>query len=209
MSTTTKSASPTPASITKLIGAVAVLPGESAQLYRASLAALVQELQATTVLQVYLAEKIHECLWWVRRYEAQKRATITAQMALIATNGSPIRISDIEAQVLALLNSGNAEDMETLAQMLKGINHTPESLQQKAMANKAQALQQLDQQIALQTKMLAGLQSSYEAAFSRKLAVERLQLQKNLLRRDLQAINIPPADLLPASPEEPNDQPQP
>jgi len=47
---------------------------------------------------------------------------------------------------------------------------------------------QLDQQIALQTKILAGLQASYEVAFNRKTNVERMQLQNALLRRNVQSI---------------------
>ena len=60
------------------------------------------------------------------------------------------------------------------------------------MANKALALQGLDQQIALQAKILAGLQASYEVAFNRNANVERLQLQNSLLRRNLQAIDMAP-----------------
>lgn len=205
-----KNAAPKSMSISKLLGSAPVLPGESAALYQASLQGLIEELQATTVLQLYLAEKIHECLWWVRRYEAQKRATIVAEMARIASSGtSSATISDVEAYVINLLSSGEAEDFDTLRTMLKRIHYTPESLQQKAMAHRSEDLRQLDQQIALQAKILSGLQASYEVAFNRKLNVERLQLQNSLLRRDLQAIDMPPAQVLPATPDAPHEQPQP
>ena len=46
------------------------------------------------------------------------------------------------------------------------------------------------QQIALQTKILAGLQATYEVAFNRKMNVERLQLQNALLRRDVEGIEV-------------------
>ncbi|WP_449258349.1 hypothetical protein [Chlorobium limicola] len=49
---------------------------------------------------------------------------------------------------------------------------------------------QLDQQISLQTKILFGLQRSYEVEFNRKMNVEPLQLQNDLLRRDLQGIDV-------------------
>lgn len=196
-----------PLSISKLLGPAPVLPGESRAHYQASLTALVEELQATTVLQVYLAEKIHECLWWVRRYEAQKRATIVAEMAVIAKGGFTPQVTATEARVRSLLTSGQPEDLDTLAQMLTGIRHTPESLQQKAMASKALALQQLDQQIALQTKILSGLQASYEVAFNRKLHVERLQLQNSLLQRDLQAINLASVESVSPAKPEPHGQP--
>lgn len=92
-----------PQSISKLLGKPATLPGESAALYQASLMALVGELQATTVLQVYLAEKIHECLWWVRRYEAQKRATIVAEMAAITKVNFTPEVTAVKAVCAACL----------------------------------------------------------------------------------------------------------
>lgn len=95
------------------------------------------------VVQGCWAKKIHECLWWAGRYQGQRRATIAAQMAGVATNGSSAKISEIETHALAQLTGGDLEDFVNLRKMLKGIHHTPESLQQKAIAIKAQALQQL------------------------------------------------------------------
>lgn len=69
--------------ISKLLGAKPVLPGENAEEYATGLGALIAELDAKTVLQIYLAEKIYDCLWWIRRYEAQKRMVMIAQMAEI------------------------------------------------------------------------------------------------------------------------------
>jgi hypothetical protein len=189
-----------PQSVTQLLGVQATLPGESADQYKASLASLVSELQATTVLQVYLAEKIHECLWWIRRYEAQKRNTVVAEMAAITNVSFSADVTPTEERVRNALASNQVNaDVEL---MLKVRRHTPESLQQKAMANKALALQGLDQQIALQAKILAGLQASYEVAFNRNANVERLQLQNSLLRRNLQAIDMAPtqADTLHGKP---------
>jgi len=57
-----------PPSISALLGASPVLPGETTELYRRGVIATVQELGAQTPLQIYLAEKIFECLWWMRRY---------------------------------------------------------------------------------------------------------------------------------------------
>lgn len=196
-----------PQSIGQLLGPPAVLPGESAAQYQASLLALVGELEATTVLQVYLAEKIHECLWWLRRYDAQKRATIVAEMAAITNEGYAAQVTPTEETVRNTLASNQITPL--VKRVFNELRHTPESLQQKAMANKWLALQGLDQQIALQTKILSGLQASYEVAFNRKLNVERLQLQNSLLRRDLQAIDMPPAQVLPATPDAPHEQPQP
>ena len=176
-------------SLTKVLGVVATLPGEPADLYRMSLETLIEELGARSVLQVYLAEKIHECLWWMRRYEEQKRATIIARMVFLADQTgfslrSPSTKKHIHNSLLA-----NMVDSKTV-QVLKDGGHPIESLQQEAMADKSEQLFQLDQQIALQTKILAGLQASYEVAFNRKLHVERLQLQNALLRRDVEGIEV-------------------
>ena len=48
--------------ISKLVGATPVLPGESEAIYQQGLVATVDELGAETPLQIYLAEKIYECL---------------------------------------------------------------------------------------------------------------------------------------------------
>ena len=49
-------------SISSLLGVVQVMPGESEEVYRLGLLATIEELDAQTPLQVYLAEKIFECL---------------------------------------------------------------------------------------------------------------------------------------------------
>lgn len=40
-----------------------ILPGESAEMYSRGLQSTVDELGAKTELQVYLAEKIFQCIW--------------------------------------------------------------------------------------------------------------------------------------------------
>ena len=180
-------------SISRLLGVVPILPGESADLYQASLETLIEELGARSVLQVYLAEKIHECLWWMRRYEEQKRATVIAGMASEASRGvtlySTMEESDIRSTLLSNKVGVGVE------KAFKARDHTLESLRQVAMAETHSSLFQLDQQIALQTKILAGLQASYEVAFNRKTNVERLQLQNALLRRNLQSIELEAEEL--------------
>jgi len=175
-------------SISQLLGTVPTFPGESADQYQQSLQALIEELQATTVLQVYVAEKIHDCLWWIRRYEQQKRATIVAEMAAI-TKGQFSNIVTSQQEYVRDMLMQNKTSAQ-LQQILASIRHTPESLRQLAMERKTAFIAKLDTQIALQTKILAGLQASYEVAFNRKAHVERLQLQNDLLRRDLQAIDV-------------------
>ena len=78
-----KSAKAVMSPITQVLESSPVLPGESEAVHQQGLIATVQELGATTPLQIYLAEKIYECLWWMRRYENQKRATLIRKMAQI------------------------------------------------------------------------------------------------------------------------------
>ncbi len=50
--------------ISQLIGATSPwLPSEPVDAYKAGLQVTIVELRATTPLQIYLAEKIFDCLW--------------------------------------------------------------------------------------------------------------------------------------------------
>ena len=55
--------------ISSVLRSKPVLPGESQSDYQRGLTQLIAELEAKSVLQIYLAEKIYDCLWWIRRYE--------------------------------------------------------------------------------------------------------------------------------------------
>ena len=68
-----KSKSTLPISILSKVagGHVPLLPGESADEYRQGLEATIAELEATTPLQIYLAEKIFDCMWWIRRVSVE------------------------------------------------------------------------------------------------------------------------------------------
>ncbi len=58
------------------------------------------------------------------------------------------------------------------------------------MSKRREQLANVDEQIAVRIKTLNGLQSSYEALVNRKIHIERLQLQNQLLRRDLEAVDV-------------------
>ena len=180
-------------SISRLLGVVPILPGESADLYQASLDTLIEELGARSVLQVYLAEKIHECLWWMRRYEEQKRATVTTEMVSLLNYGysRQTRIEAAQTRNTLLANKVDAQIEEALNER----GQTFESLRHEAMVNERVELLELDLQIALQIKILAGLQASYEVAFNRKANVERMQLQNALLRRNLHPLEVEAVEL--------------
>ena len=174
--------------ISRFLRVVPVLPGEDENLYKRGLKGLITELEAKSVLQVYLAEKIFDCLWWIRRYEEQKRATVIAQMASeIRVGRSPAETAKAEHVFNSMLQN-SIDDKTENAVNCSG--KTLVYLRQRAMEVKHSVLQQLDQQIALQVKILTGLQSSYEAVTNRKIISERLRLQNELLRKDLAAIDI-------------------
>lgn len=163
------------------------MPGESEAVYRAGLAGTINELGASTHLQIYLAEKIFQCLWWMRRYELQKQATIVNSMVdLLTTYATP------KSQIHALTHNlraqlWNAPEME---QVIEAAGYTPESLSSKAMTEASEEIQKLDVLIALRVKALGQLQQSYEAVVNRSVMQERLKLQNELLKRDLQAIDV-------------------
>ena len=173
--------------ISEMLEVTPILPGESEDSYTAGLNAVIEELDAKTTLQVYLAEKIHDCLWWIRRYEDQKRLTIVAEMARQVKHKSERDITQEEVDVREALL---ADNLDTHVDRAFGkVGHTIDSARQLAYANKREQITELDQQIALQVKILASFQASYEVAFNRKLNVERLRLQNELMRRDLAAVD--------------------
>jgi len=65
---------------------------------------------------------------------------------------------------------------------------TIESLKQQAFSQKTREIRALDEQIALQAKILPGFQASYKVAANRKLNIERMKLQNEMLRQDVEAI---------------------
>ena len=94
---------------------------------------------------------------------------------------------EVEIREAFMANDINKRVLKALG----AIGHTPESLKQSAYNKKREEITQLDQQIALQAKILAGFQASFELAFNRKLNTERLRLQNELMRRDLATVEAP------------------
>ena len=163
------------------------LPGESADVYRAGLLGTIKELGATTHLQTYLAEKIFQCLWWMRRYEIQKQACIFNEMVRLASRFKTTE--PMKATMVQKLHAHHWDDKE-LKSLIQGAGHTAESLTAKAMSEVREEIQKLDILIALRVKTLGQLQQSYEALVNRSVMQERLKLQNDLLKRDLQAIDV-------------------
>jgi hypothetical protein len=179
--------SPEIPSISEVLGLQPTLPGECADHYQQSLDAIIGELGAKTALQVYLAEKIHDCLCWIRRYEEQKRATIAVEMGYLTSN-SPLPHFVRDALMQNKLTKGVIASIESCG-------YTLEALQQEAIENKAEFLAKLDSRIALYTKMLASFQMSYEVAANRKARAQQLTLQNELMRRRLDAIEVVAKDV--------------
>ena len=194
-----KSVKAVPSPITQVLGSSPVLPGESEAVYQQGLIATVQELGATTPLQIYLAEKIYECLWWMRRYENQKRATLIRKMAqILAPSGAGGEVTELEAAVTEQLHNNHIDD--ALKTLFFRCKLDMASLTQKAMAYSRAEHVSLDEMIAVKAKTLAGFQASYEVLVNRKVNAERMRLQNALMTRDLGAIDMKSADVVPSKP---------
>ena len=173
--------------ISKIFGPIRLLPGESEELYNSGLLGTIKELGATTYLQTYLAEKIFQCIWWMRRYETQKQATIVSTMVdLLTRHETPKN----QKYALTELLQDNLWDVPEVKKIIEGAGYTSESLLAKAINKERDIIQKNDHLIALRVKTLGQLQQSYEALVHRPILQERLKLQNELLKRDLQAIEV-------------------
>lgn len=64
------------------------------------------------------------------------------------------------------------------------------SLLARGMSKVREEIQKIDALISLRVKAISQLQQSYEALVNRSVMQERLKLQNELLKRDLQAIDV-------------------
>jgi hypothetical protein len=179
-----------PSQISNALGASQILPGESAEKYYHGLASTIDELGAKSMLQIYAAEKIFQCLWWMRRYETQKRSSIIKVMAKELTESPYFPDKDQRMGVTMLLEAGLWGD-SAIQKLMKDRGHTEGSLLEYAMHRQKEELIELEQSIALKAATLLQLQKSFEALVNRSVLQERLKLQNDLLKRDLMAIDVP------------------
>ena len=163
-----------------------ILPGESLEKYEKGLVSAINELGAKTELQMYLAEKIFQCILWIKRYETQKHAAVISQMVEVFLGRGVI---ENRVTVSKLFYSDKFDD-PALSELYRLKGMTSITLRERAMRNCHEDLIKLDQQIALRIKSLAQLQQSYEALVNRSIIQERLRLQNEFLKRDLQAIDV-------------------
>ena len=176
-------------SITDLLGSKAVLPGESIDEYKKARRLIIKELVAKSPMQLYLAEKILDGLWWMRRYEDQKRFVIVDAMVDFIVGRLSGKLTDERRPELmhVVLNEASSP---WLADVLKKKDLTIEFVRDRAMAVKQGQLLELDRLIAMKAKELEGLQRSYEHVTHRKLYSERLALSVEMMRRDVKAIEV-------------------
>ena len=167
---------------------MAVLPGESGDKYLEGLTSTIQELGAKTLTQVYLAEKIFLCIWSMKRYEVQKRACLVAEMVK-ALGGSYAESADERLALTKNLEAG-VWDTPGMDKRLKSKGFTPQSLTQRAFERCMDEVFRYEQLIAVAMQSMIGLQKSYESLAHRSIMQERLKLQNELLKRDLQAIDV-------------------
>ena len=185
--TTTQTAS----KISQIVGGNFILPGESAQQFHKAYAAALVELGAQTQLQIYLAEQIFHSMWWIRRYELQKRASLISEMVKILRSPGLAEPSALPGLDLTELFEAGRWDDPAVLNELKSKGFTVHSLLQRAGERHQEELMHLDQSIALKAHTLTQLQKSYEALVNRSVMQERLKLQNDLLKRDLLAIDTP------------------
>lgn len=187
---TKKSITTTPPvqSISSVVGSPPILPGESVEEYQKGLQSVIEELEAETVMQVYLAEKIFDCLWWMRRYEQIKRTTMARSMTQFLTGVLFYKFEAEQHNIMDLMLDPSRTD--ELNEVLKESDHSALSLMQDAFAQKVRFYDDINNQIAMFAKMLAGFQASYEVLVNRKLHIERLRLNNEMLARDLDAVEV-------------------
>ena len=179
-----------PSQISNAVGASQILPGESADKYYHGLASTIDELGAKSMTQIYAAEKIFQCLWWMKRYETQKRATIIKVMAKELSGPSYGSNKDQIMGITMLLEAGLWGD-SAIQKLMKDKGHTSGSLLEYAMDRQKEQLLELEQSIAQKAATLLQFQKSFEVLVNRGVLQERLKLQNELLKRDLWAIDVP------------------
>ena len=171
------------------VSASPVLPGQSPEQYQTGLQSLVSELQAQTSMQVYLAQKMFDCMWWLRSYDIAKHSAIAEAMISFLKLDVDEEEDWPVVQCLRSLDWNNALVSEAAQQR----GHTVQSLHALALTRSRDKLLHFEQLSAIRTKTLHQLQTSYEALVSRPILQERLKLQNQLIARDLGAIDLPGA----------------
>lgn len=164
-----------------------VLPGQSPEQYQNGLRSLISELQAQTPMQIYLAQKMFDCMWWIRTYDIAKHSSVAETMISILKLETS---ADEDWPVVQRLRSLDWNNV-VVSKAAERAGHTVQSLYGLATTRSREKLINLEQLSAIRTKMLNQLQASYESLVSRPILQERLKLQNQLMARDLGALDRP------------------
>lgn len=164
--------------------ATPVLPGQSPKQYQTGLQSLIRELQAQTPMQIYLAQKMFDCMWWLRTYDIAKHSSIAETMITILKLDPEVDEDWPVVQCLRSLDWNNV----VVSKVAEQVGHTVQSLYGLATTRSREKLLNLEQLSSIRTKTLNQLQASYEALVSRPILHERLKLQNQLMARDLGAL---------------------
>ena len=141
-------------SLKALAGASAVvIEGESQAEYDRGRKTTIQELAATSPLEIYLAEKMFDCLWWIRRLDSIRVSVI--QKGMFESLGHVHRNKGIKA-----LLDAEAWDDPSLQEALRDSGTTRESLPAAGMVKAQDSLESLDKQTAFRLKMFRDLQKA-------------------------------------------------
>jgi len=182
------SKSPASRHLKTLAGATdTVVESESQDEYNQGRLGTIQDLEAKSPLEIYLAEKIFDCVWWLRRLDRMRVTAIRSQMV------ERLDWKDRTPEVRALIERSDWEH-PTLQQALANTMLTAEELLTQGSRYAEHQIQTLDRQAVVRLKMLRDLQRAYEAHKNRPLIRQRFELQNQLLQQHLQEKDITPDD---------------
>ena len=182
------SKSPTSQHLKTLAGSTTVvIKGESQQEYDQGREATIRDLGAESPLEVYLAEKMFDCLWWIRRLDAMRVDVIRQGMFEALRH-------DFRRTNIRRLIEQDAWDDPDMALALDNSGLTVNGLPAAGMVKSQKALESVDRQTALRLKMFRDLQKSFEIHTNRRANSERLVLQNALLHRHVAAKDVSSGD---------------
>ena len=182
------SKSPASRHLKTLAGSTAVvIKGESQQEYDQGREATIRDLGAQSPLEVYLAEKMFDCLWWIRRLDVMRVDVIREGMV------QAIDYFHRNAQIRELITR-EAWDDPAMQEALRKSELTADTLPAAGMIKAEKSLESIDKQTGFRMKMFRDLQKSFEAHTNRSLNKDRFELQNELLRRHLSSKDVSSSD---------------
>ena len=182
------SKSPASQHLKTLAGSTAVvIKGESQQEYDQGREATIRDLGAQSPLEVYLAEKMFDCLWWIRRLDVMRVDVIRDGMV------QAIDYFHRNAQIRELI-AKEAWDDPAMKEALDKSELTADTLTAAGMIKAEKSLESIDRQTGFRMKMFRDLQKSFEIHTNRRANSERLVLQNALLHRHVAAKDVSSGD---------------